>query len=348
MADAASLAVGLLGKRSYAEAHRFCRDHPETLGEDVDRALAELERELDREANMGDRDAVRVARATLDRCRRDGLELGFASAELEYAQRHLDGAGDTERARRLSQVGKAWHGRFHVTGDRADLDHAVDFARQAAQAAPGDYAALADLAGVMELRYRRFHEMGDLYQTAEHQQAAARAGRNAPDRDRYQLQVLLAVRLTLLAGTLRQLGVLDEPTAMRLMTEAVGGAKAGLGLAEPDSRQRFEALVALVDALRLRYETFGSLSDLDTAVTACGEIASGWMGTPEAVSARQHLARALEERSRRGSSPADLLRAVNELSAWLAFTPLGAPGRSEAVNDLEVWQKRLASEGERR
>ena len=150
MPDAAGLAVGFLGTRTWAESLQFCRDHPEVLGDDVDGALAELERRLDSEGDMGGRDAVVQARATLAACRRDGLELGFASAELEQARRQLAAAEGRDRAKRLTEVGKAWYGRFEVTGDPGDLHYAVDFARQAVEAAPGDDAALADLAGVEE------------------------------------------------------------------------------------------------------------------------------------------------------------------------------------------------------
>lgn len=92
--------------------------------------------------------------------RRDGLELGFANAELEQAQRQLAEASDQDRAELLSQLGKAWYARFGVTGEPADLNHAVDLARQAAEAAPGDYRVLADLASAEEVRFRAFGELG--------------------------------------------------------------------------------------------------------------------------------------------------------------------------------------------
>jgi hypothetical protein len=313
------------------------------LGDDVDQALAELEEQFDREGDAGGRDGVRRARATLAACRHDGLELGFANAELEQAQRQLAAASGTERARLLTEVGKAWYGRFEVTGDQADLDHAVGFAGQAAEAAPGDYAALADLSGVEELRYRRFGEMGDLFQMADHQRAAVQAGRNAPKRDQYELQVRLAVRITLEAGVLRRYSTLDEQTARQKMTEAVDAAQASLRLAEADSRERFDGLAALVDAIRLRYTTFGSLEDLDTAIAALDELASGWTGTRRSAKAWRELAQTLQERSKRTNSPEDLRQAVQDLARWLAVTPLDAPDRATAVTDLERWQAQLAA-----
>jgi hypothetical protein len=350
MPDAAGLAVDFLGMRSLEEARQFCRDHPEVLSDYVDQALGELERRLGCEGDMGGRDAVRQARDTLAACRRDGLELGFANAELQQAQRQLVAAESRDRAKRLTQVGKAWYGRFEVTGDPADLNHAVDFARQAVETTPGDYAALADLAGVEESRFRKFGEWGDGAHMAEHQQAAVRAGRNAPKRDQYELHVRLAVRLTLWTGLLKQYGFLDEDEAqaeigIRMMTEAVDAAEASLSLAEPYSRQRYEGLAALIDALHVRYTTLGSLQDLDRAIAAYEELASDWAGTPRALPARRGLARTLHERSKRTDSPDDLRRAVQELSVGLEVTPLDAPDRAAAVADLERWQAQLAAKG---
>ncbi len=345
MPDAAGLAVSFLNTRTWAESLQFCRDHPEVLGDDVDKALAELEGRFDREGDSGSREQVRRARATLAACRRDGLELGFANAELEQAQRQLDAATGPDRAKLLTEVGKGWYGRFEVTGEQADLDHAVDFASQAAEAAPGDYTALADLSGVEELRYLRFGDMWDLSQMAENQRAAVRAGQNAPKRDQYELQVRLAVRVTMEAGALRRLGALDEQTARQKMTEAAQAAQAALDLAEPDSTERSDALAALVDAVRLRYTTFGSVKDLDLAVAAYDELASSWTGTQRAVVVWRRLAQALEERSKRTNSPDDLQRAVNVLGRWLALTPIDAADRTAAVADLERWQAQLAAQG---
>lgn len=343
MPDAAELAVGFLDTRSWAEARQYCGDHPEVLSDDVDQALGELERRLDREGDMGGRDRARQARAILAASRSDGPELGFANSELEQAQRELAAAEGRDRANSLTQVGKAWYRRFEVTGDPADLDHAVDFARQAVEAAPGDYAALADLAGVEESRFRKFGELGDAAHMAEDQQAAVRAGRNAPKRDQYELQVRLAARLTLWTGLLKRYGFLDD-AGVTMMTEAVDAAQASLSLAEPDSRQRYDALGALLDALHLRYMTLGSMEDLDTAITAYEELVSDWAGTPRSLPARRGLAQTLQERSKRANSPDDLRRAVNELSAWLAVTPLDAPDRAAAVADLEQWQAQLAAQ----
>ena len=343
MADAAGLAGRFLGMRTWPESLQFCREHPEMLSEEVDQALAQLEQQFDREGDTASRDGVRRAHATLAACRRDGLELGFANAELEQAQRQLATANGEDRPDRLSQLGKAWYRHFEVTGDPADLNHAADFALQATEAAPGDYRMLADLAGVEEARFRKFGELGDLFRMADHQQAAVRAGREAPDRDQYELLVYLAVRITLQAGVLKGYGMLDEKTAMQLTTEAVEAAQACLGLAEPDSRQRYDGLAALINALRMRYMAFGSLQDLDAAIAACEEIVSHWTGTPRALYARRDLALTLQERSKRTNSPGDLRRAVRELSAWLEVTPLDAPDRAAAAGNLEQWQAQLAA-----
>jgi hypothetical protein len=239
------------------------------------------------------------------------------------------------------------YGRFKVSGEEADLHHAVDFAGQAAEARPDDWGALADLAGLEEVRYRRSGDMGDLLRMAEHQRAAVAAGRNAPRRDQYELQVRLAVRVTLEAGVLKQWSMLDEPAAQRKMTEAVEGAQASLRLAEPDSRERFDGLAALLDAIRLRYLAFGSLADLDTAIAALDEL-SGWTGSPRALKARIELAQTLQERSKRTNSREDLQRAIQTLSQWLASTPFGAPGRAAAEAELERWQAQLAGTGDER
>lgn len=178
---------------------------------------------------------------------------------------------------------------------------------------------------------------------AGHQRAALRAGRDAPTRDQYELQVRLAVRITLQAGVLKRLGALDDKAAAKLMTEAVEAAHACLGLAEPGSRARFDGLVALIDALRLRHTTFGSLGDLDAAVTACEELASSRTGSRRALEARRSLALTLKERSDRTNSPDDLQQAVNALGEWLAVTPRGTPDRATAVADLQRWQAQFAA-----
>jgi hypothetical protein len=345
MPSAEELAVGFVNTRSWAEARQFCREHPEVLNDDVDRALAALESQLDREGNAARLDRVRGARALLGACRRDGLELGLANAELDQAQQQAAAAGDQDRAERLSQVGRAWYALFDVTGERTNLDYAVDFARQAAQAATGDYRMLADLAGLEEAQFRKSGELGDLFHMADHQRAALRAGHDAPEHDQYGLQVYLAVRLTLQAGVLKRAGLLDEKTAAGLMTEAVEAARASLALTKPGSRERSDGLAALLDALKLRYMTFGSVADLDAAIAACQELASGWAVSLRALEARRQLALTLQERSKRTNSVDDLQRAADALAGWLAATPADTPpDRAAAVADLERWQAQLAAE----
>jgi len=51
MPDAAGLGVSFLNTRTWGESLQSCRDHPEVLDDDVDRALAELKRRFDREGD---------------------------------------------------------------------------------------------------------------------------------------------------------------------------------------------------------------------------------------------------------------------------------------------------------
>ena len=345
MLDAAELAIGFISTRSWADSYQFCRDHPEVLGSDVDQALAELEQRSEREGDAAMRDTARRMRSILATCRRDGLDLGYANARLEHAQRQLAAANGADRADLLTLVMKTWFERFEITGDQADLDHAVEFAEQAAKAAPGDYMALANLADMEELRFRRFGDLWDMISMADHQRAAVRAGRNAPRSDQYELQLHLAQRSYLQAEVTRRHSALDQKSAREMTTEAVEAAQMALRLAESDSEERFHGLPALVDAVQLRYVIFGSLEDLDLAITALDELASSRVGSQRALLALRGLAVNWRERSNRTNSVDDLQRAVQALIRWLEGTPLDAPDRARAVVDLEEWQAQLNARG---
>jgi hypothetical protein len=342
MPDPAALAVDFLRTTNWAQARQFCAEHPEVLSPAVDQALAGLAHQFDTEGDPESAAIVSRARTALAGCRQNGIPLGFADAELDQAQRELASATGPDRAELLAGVGRAWYGRFEVTGDRTDLDQAVLFAEQAVAVAPGSYVALADLAGVEETRYRRFSELGDLARMADHQQAAVDAGYDAPRGHRYELAVRLAVRLTLRAGVLQRYGFLAGDAAVAELTRAVEAARTALELAGPDSRQRYDALAALIDALSQRYRTGGSLADLSSGISANQELIAGWPDSPRATAAWRSLAYALAVRSERSGQPEDLRQAVAALGHWLDQTPVETPGRAVVVGDLERWQAQLA------
>jgi hypothetical protein len=233
-------------------------------------------------------------------------------------------------------------------GEEADLDHAVDTARQAVAASVGQAAEarqLDILSGLLRQRFLRSHLWQDCDEMVELQRAAAQRGHAAPKRDRCVLHMHLATRVTMYVDVLAQIGALDEETARSLLAEAVDAARACLSLAEPDSVDRLDGLQALVEALRLRYRYFGSMEDLNAAIDGYEELISlASPGSPSALECQRNLARTLRERSNRTHSRDDLQRAVRALSRWLADTPLGAAGRAEAVTQLEQWQAQLGTQ----
>jgi len=346
---AVKLAQSFLTAPTWTQWRQLYDEHPEVLGPEVDAALASLLRQLELEGDKSGQEAVLRIRALIAACRDVGPELGFNKAQMQYVNEQLAAAPPSSPVRidMLETISQLWVGRFGITQAEADLDHAVDAARQVVAASTGlatEARQLDILSGYVRQRFLHFHEWQDCIEMVELQRTAVQRGRDAPQRDRCLLHMHLATRITMYIDVTRQIHVMDEETARALLAEAVDAARACLDLAEPISADRLDGLQALIEALRMRYRGFGSLEDLNAAFDGYEELISlSSPGSPSGMSSRRNLARSLHERSVRTHSRDDLQRAALTLSGWLAATPIGEAGRAEAAAELERWQEQLGA-----
>jgi hypothetical protein len=348
---APELALRFLTSRTWPQRRQIYAEHPELLEPEVDHAFAALLRQFELEGDTSGQAAVRQVRALLAACRDAGPELGFNQAQIESVDEQLTAvpASSPVRIQMLETLGQLWSDRFGITQAEADLDHAVDTARQAATASAGLTAEARELdllSGLLRRRFLSFHSVHDIFEMLEIQRAAVRQGQTAPQRYRCLVNMHLATRINLYVDVMAQMRVLDRETAETVLAEAVDAARVCLSLAGPDSVDRINGLQALVEALRLRYQCFGSLEDLDAAIDGYETLVSlTGSGSPDGKSSQRNLARTLRERSKRTNSREDLSRAAQTLSSWLTATPLAEAGRAEAVAELEQWQAELGGRG---
>jgi len=247
------------------------------------------------------------------------------------------------RATYLSNLGSTLRARFEWTGDRADLNAAVDAGRQAVAAAPADDPGragyLSDLGGTLQVRFERTGDRADL-------DAAIDAGRKAV--------AATPISHPRHAGRLSDLGnalsIRFERTGDRADSDAAIDAGRKAVAATPAGHpSRAGRLSNLGNALQTRFERTGDRADLDAAIDAGRHaVAATPADDPGRATYLSNLGAALQKRFERTGDQADLDAAIDAGRHAVAATPADDPGHAANLTNLgAVLQKRFERTGDR-
>lgn len=177
-------------------------------------------------------------------------EWADLAAAVDAAGQAAEGAepDHPDRATALSILGAGLQTRFAHTGDRADLNRAIDVGHQAVQAAAGQFAPLATLAGALELRFNVAGDLADLDAAIAAQRQALDAG---PDTGPARAQMLSSLSV-LLKKRFGRSGALPE------LAQAAAAASEAVDLTVAGSNPYALYQSNLGDVLRIRFERFGT------------------------------------------------------------------------------------------
>ncbi|MEY2247461.1 CHAT domain-containing protein [Streptomyces sp. BF23-18] len=217
-----------------------------------------------------------------------------------------------DRTARLARLGEAMRSRFELTGAMADLDAAIDRAREAALATPLDHpertGILTSLGGALSKRCEQMGRTADA-DTAIECLTEVLALTSPEDPDRLRV-------LNNLAGAFRARSelrgdVADLDAAVDRFREASAAAD--------DADDRALTLTNLGNALRERGELLAAAADADAAVDCLTKAVGFTPGDdPQRAMRLSKLGIALRSRYDRTEVPADLSAAINCLTQAVA------------------------------
>ncbi|MFE9746824.1 CHAT domain-containing protein [Saccharothrix saharensis] len=211
-------------------------------------------------------------------------------------------ADDAERAGFLHDLASACTARFHVTGEPADLDRAVDAVDRAAALLPADHPRTADVRTTGALvRQLRFTAAGDPADVAEAVRLARAAVAGTPADDPHRPDALNA-----LAGALG--------SAARVARDPAGLAEAVATCREAITAAGGAAVLPTLTMSELlveRYLLTGAASNLAEATAALRQVLPATTGHQRGL-VLNNLALALHQRVQHLGTSADLEEAVEE------------------------------------
>ncbi len=217
----------------------------------------------------------------------------------------------------------------HTPADDAELDAAVEAARQAvAAAAANSPHRRMHLHRLRNALWDRFDRSGDLADLS----AAVEAAR--------QLVAVTPADDPNLPGTISNLGILLGMRYHRSgdvadLNAALDGARQATALTGPDDPDHLRYLSNLWDALWDKLDESGELADLDAAVDVGREVvALASTEDPERPAYLSNLRAALHARFDRSGDAADLDAAVDAARQAVEATPVGHPRRRARVSNL--------------
>ncbi|MCF2530980.1 CHAT domain-containing protein [Yinghuangia soli] len=213
---------------------------------------------------------------------------------------------EPEFAKRSADLFAAFECRYRGTGDPADLDHAIDAVRDAAEASrdddPDRAMYLSNLGGALQMRYARSPKAADLDAAIDalHQSVAA-SPEGHPNRARSQSNLGIA-----LAGRFqRTRHAADLDAAVEAVQQAVAAAADG-------DRDLPSYLSNVGTVLQTRYELTHDPADLDVVIDSAQAAVDTAAENDHYFSAYLlNLSNALQFRYEQGSDPDDLNRAVD-------------------------------------
>ncbi|WP_432013818.1 CHAT domain-containing protein [Streptomyces cucumeris] len=228
-------------------------------------------------------------------------------------------------------LGAATRARYERSGERRDLDRAVDLFADALAMSPGDDpeapAVRARLSDVLRLRWRLSGDGEDLAAAVELSRAALAA--TAPEDPRRP------ERLSGFAAGL--LGVFLHHRDASALAEAVGICRQALATAPDEAEGRALARSRLAETLREQagLNGAGAAEALDEAVALAWEALEAVPADrPPYAHLQCRLAVTLHQRCATGARPEDPRAAVDAARRAVEATPAGHPDRPERLSVL--------------
>ena len=237
--------------------------------------------------------------------------------------------GHPDRARWLSNLGRALRLRFERTGMLPDLDEAVTIGRAAAEATPPDdpdrAVMLSNLGAILQRRFERTGVLADLEESVAAMRAAMEATpADHPDR---------ALMLSNLGSALRLR--FERTSVLADLDEAVMIGRAAAEATPADDPDRAGMLSNLGVVLVARFERTGILADLDEAVIAMrAAVEATPAGHADRAGMLSNLGSALRNRFERSRVLADLDEAVTIGRAAVKATPADHADRALTLTNL--------------
>ncbi|KAH7232458.1 CHAT domain-containing protein [Fusarium solani] len=236
---------------------------------------------------------------------------------------------DPNWAGRVNNLAVMLQGRYERTGNVADLEEAIDVARQAVAATPDDHpdraACLSNLGTKLESRYGRTGAMADLEEAIDvARQAVAATPDDHPDR----------------AACLSNLGTKLESRygrtgAMADLEEAISVARQAVAATPDDHPNRAACLSNLGVMLQGRYERTENVADLEEAISVARQaVAATPDDHPNRAACLSNLGVTLQSRYERTGNVADLEEAISVARQAVAATPDDHPDRAGNLNNL--------------
>ncbi|MEU6233936.1 CHAT domain-containing protein [Kitasatospora sp. NPDC047058] len=272
---------------------------------DLDEAIVVGQRALDLGPAEGiDRASVL---STLGQALWARYQLTGEPAVLDHAivlgQQALETGSDVDRMTMLSNLGGRFAARFDRTGGLADADAAVEWLRQAADAArvdddPDRAGMLSNLGAMLLRRFERTGALADLTEAV----TLARESVAACTDDGLAVTALSNLGAMLLRR-------FERTGAPSDLDEAVTVARAALE-ASDGMPSRAVTLANLGSMLQARFERTGMPADLDEAVTVARAAVDASADQPGRTRALSNLGNALMRRWERDDAPTDLDEAI--------------------------------------
>jgi tetratricopeptide (TPR) repeat protein len=234
-----------------------------------------------------------------------------------------------------SELGSALQVRFERTGNRADLEEAVQLNRDALRTLPADHPGglmiAATLSNLLRVRFERARDPDDLAEAARLGRAAVtQAPADYPGR---------TLMLTNLSNVLRLRSGLDTPgdsdEQAADLDEAIGLCREVLAAIAEDDPERIGVLSNLGISLRTRAGRTGSRTDAEEAVATLRKATAALPPQyPERAGTLSNLGTALLLCFELSGRPADLDEAIENAAAALACAAPGLVHRHGFATNL--------------
>lgn len=270
---------------------------------------------------------------------------------------------------------------FEATGDRKDLDKAIQHCRRAVAAAPPDHPqrpiVLAAMALALDERWfhfgalqdqeegfqvceealivpqlhawtvqarlleRRFQRFGDIHDLEQAVRAIQDAAAAAPPGHRERLLTLDTLGSVLITRFL-EFGDMDD------LDKAIGAIEEALVATPIDETSRPARQYALSEALTTRYKSIGSEEDIEKAIAAGEAAVAATSSMHRALGERlESLSGCYRERFNNSGAEEDLVKAVDASERALRSTPASAQSYARVLHELsQVLRAKFEYSGE--
>ncbi|KAF4331600.1 tetratricopeptide-like helical [Fusarium beomiforme] len=225
--------------------------------------------------------------------------------------------------------------RYEQTGEMAELEEAIQIARQAVNLTPTSHPDHADrlsnLGNKVKRRYERTGEMAELEEAIQiARQAVDLAPPGHPDRE---------VCLNNLGNKLERR--YERTGEMVYLGEAIQIARQSVHSIPTDHPNRAAGLNNLGNKLERRYERTGEIVDLEEAIKLAKQsVDLAPPGHPYHAGCLQNLGNRLRSRYERTGEMADLVEAIQIARQAVDSTPPSHPDRAGSLNNLGLMLER--------